>query len=82
MDAATPNGPKPKSAIEIAREFGVDIEGLRAMLKRTPTERLLLMQSLAQLMLDSRAALRKRGIVINNDPNFRISRAQKPETDA
>jgi hypothetical protein len=72
MDATIPDEPKPKSAIEIAREFGVDIEGLRAMLKRTPTERLLLMQSLAQLMLISRNELRKKGIIIDDGRNTRF----------
>lgn len=50
---------EPKSAIEIAREYGVDIEQLRLMRSRTPAERLRLMQSMARLILKGRASIQR-----------------------
>lgn len=51
MVAANP----PKSAIEIAREYGVDIEQLQWLRTLTPLKRLRLMQSVAQFILKARA---------------------------
>ncbi len=68
---------KTKSAIEIAREYGIDIEGLRRMTKLTPTERLLRMQSMARLTLMARAALRKQGIIIDYDRESRFHNSNK-----
>jgi hypothetical protein len=68
---------KPKSAIEIAREYGIDIEGLRRMLKLTPTERLLRRQSMARLTLIARAALHEQGIIIDYDRESRFRNPAK-----
>ncbi len=46
-----------KTAVEAAGEFGVDIEQLRLMRSRTPTERLLLMEAMARLILLGRASI-------------------------
>ncbi len=69
---------KPKSAIEAAREFGVDIDALKSMLRRTPTERLLLMQSMAQLVLETRATLQKQGVSFDYGNTARLRRPIAP----
>ncbi len=50
---------KPQSAVEFAREYGVDIEQLQLMRSRTPLQRLRLMQSTAQFIVKGRAAIRR-----------------------
>lgn len=68
---------EPKSAIEIAREYGIDIEGLQRMMQLTPTERLLRMQAMARLTLMARAALREQGIIIDYDRESRFHNPTK-----
>jgi hypothetical protein len=46
-----------KSAVEAAREFGVNIEQLRLMRRRTPLERLRLLQAMAQFLVAGRASI-------------------------
>lgn len=48
---------KAKTAIEAAREFGVDIEQLRLLRGRTPIQRLRLMQSMARFIVMGRASI-------------------------
>jgi hypothetical protein len=51
---------KPKSAIEIAREYGVDIEQLRYFRSLTPTQRMRHLQAMARLVVLGRAAMRRK----------------------
>lgn len=50
---------KPKTAIEIAREYGVDIEHLRYFRSLTPIQRLKHLQAMAQFVVIGREAIRK-----------------------
>ena len=51
---------KPKSAIEAAREYGVDIEQLRLMRQRTPTERLQYVQAMMDLVIAAQVSRHKK----------------------
>ena len=46
-----------KTAVERAREFGIDISLLEENLKRTPTERLEAMVSMLEFVEEARASL-------------------------
>jgi hypothetical protein len=59
MDATTPDEPKPKSAIEIAREFGVDIEHIRYLRRLSPMEHLRLMESSLDFIVAAREAMKR-----------------------
>lgn len=50
---------QPRSAIETAREYGVDIEPLRFLRSRAPVHRLRLMQSMLRLILKGRESIRR-----------------------
>ncbi len=49
----------PRSAIEAARQFGVDIEHLRHNRQRSPIQRLRIMQSMAQFIFEARASIQR-----------------------
>ena len=49
----------PRSAIEAARQFGVDIEQLRHFRQLTPTQRLQRIESLMSFVLDARASIQR-----------------------
>ena len=49
----------PRSAIEAARQFGVDIEHLRHNRQRSPIQRLRIMQSMAQFIFVARASIQR-----------------------
>jgi hypothetical protein len=53
MDALKVSEPKPKSAVEIAREAGVDIYGIQAIMKLIPLERLELHDTMIRIVLDT-----------------------------
>jgi hypothetical protein len=63
-----------KTAIEAAREFGVDIDQLRLMRSRTPTERLLLMEAMARLVFEARDSIRRQKEQLRRDREARLHR--------
>ncbi|MBI4548881.1 MAG: hypothetical protein HY707_12935 [Ignavibacteriae bacterium] len=54
------NEEKQKSAVERAKEFGIDISLVEENLKRTPTERVEAMLSMLELVEEARRAKSRR----------------------
>jgi len=61
-----------KDAIELAREYGVDIEQLRAFRKLTPIQRLRQLQSMANFVLKCRTAIQLQKEKAKHDKSTRL----------
>ena len=61
-----------KSAVELAREYGVDIAQLQLTRSRTPIQRLHLMQAVARFVIKGRAAVQKQKEKMKHDRQTRF----------
>ena len=62
----------PKSAIEAAREYGVDIEQLRAFWNLTPSERLDRLQAMVDFVVKAHESLRRQQEKAKHESESRV----------
>lgn len=64
----------PRSAIEAARQFGVNIEQLRGFRQLTPTQRLQRIESLMSFVLEARASIQRQKEKTNRERRAQLQK--------